>query len=232
MKKWDVSENCSIYRVLYGFCNAYLIVDGEDVILTDTGSKKMNSLLEKNLNKILGGKLVNYLILTHTHYDHCQNAASIKKNREAKIIVNIKESSYLKTGSTPLPKGTSFFTDILTKLGNRYATSWYLYNSVVPDIEIQETYVISDNIKIISTPGHSNGSLTVIVKDKFAIVGDTLFGSPAGSILPHFADDITQLHDTWKDLLISTNCDTFLPGHGKPISRNRLEKEVARLKYS
>jgi len=57
-----------------------------------------------------------------------------------------------------------------------------------------------------------------------------LFGSLKGSVLPHFADDEKRLFDTWKELLNSTNCHTFLAGHGKPVSRHRLEKEVAKIK--
>ena len=46
----------------------------------------------------------------------------------------------------------------MSNLGNRYATSWYLYESVKPEIEINDIYTINDSLKIISTPGHSEGS--------------------------------------------------------------------------
>jgi hydroxyacylglutathione hydrolase len=229
MQKWDVAESCSIYNLLGGFYNAYLLIDHQEFFLIDTGREKKFPFLEQNLKKIIDGP-IQYLILTHTHYDHCENAASIKENWGAKIIVSNKEAGYLKKGSTPLPKGTNLFTYVLSNLGNRYATSWYLYKPVIPDVEINGLYSINESIKIISTPGHSKGSLTVVIKDQYAIVGDALFGSPMGSILPHFADEKNRLFDTWKQLLNSTNCHTFLPGHGKPISRHRLEKEVAKIK--
>ncbi len=230
MKHWNVEEGCSIYQILDKFFNAYLIVIDQEAYLIDTGRQKDSQRLEQNLVKILNGRTLKYLILTHTHYDHCGNAALIKEKWGPKIIVSKKESMYLKQGSTPLPQGTLLFTKILSNLGNRYATSWYMYESVNPEIEINGIYAISDNIKIITTPGHSDGSVSVVIKDQYVIVGDALFGSFKGSIMPHFADDKKQLYDSWNKLLMNTNCHTFLPGHGKSISRNRLEKELSKIK--
>ncbi len=230
MKKWTVGGNCTIHQVLSGFFNAYLIQDHQDIMLIDTGHRRTFSTLNRNIGKIVDGKSINYLVLTHTHYDHCGNAASIKESYGAKVIVNSKEAEFLKDGSTPLPRGTNLFTYVLSNLGNKHATSWYLYNAVVADVEIIDSYAINNNVKIISTPGHSKGSVTVVVKDQYAIVGDALFGSPRGSIFPQFADEKIQLLDTWRVLLNNTDCHTFLPGHGKPITRDRLEKEVLKRK--
>ncbi len=228
MKKWTITDNCIIYKVLSGFFNVYLIQNHGEFLLIDTGHRKSLADLERNLKKIIGNQKINYLILTHTHYDHCGNAASIKKAHGSKIIVSNKETEYLRNGSTPLPRGTNFFTYTLSRLGNKYAISRYIYHSVLPDIEILDSYFVNDNIKIISTPGHSKGSLTVVVKDQIAIVGDVLFGAKIGSVFPHFADDEVLLLETWKKLLDNTKCYAFLPGHGKLVSRYRFEKEVSK----
>ncbi len=229
MKKWNINDGCSIYKVLDGFYNAYLLVDRGEFHLIDTGRKNQTAALQKNLSKITGGQAIRSLILTHTHYDHCGSAAIIKESYGAKIIVGEKEAGYLKEGSTPLPEGTNFFTRALSKSGNRYATSWFKYKPVVPEIEIIDTLMINENIKIITTPGHSKGSISVIVDNQYAIVGDAMIGSFRGNHFPQFADDRARVYETWKDLLMHTDCHTFLPGHGRPISRQSLEKEVARI---
>ncbi len=227
MKKWTVSEDCSIYKVLDGFYNAYLVKYKQELYLVDTGRNNNCAALDRNIKKVIDGQIKG-LILTHTHYDHCGNAAFIKEKYGAKVMVSSDEAEYLKAGSTPLPKGTNRFTKVMSRLGNKHATSWFLYAPTYPDIEIKKAYSINDSIKIIPTPGHSTGSLSVIIKNKYAIVGDVLFGTSWRSILPHFADNENLLLETWKELLKQTNCHTFLPGHGKPISRYCLEKEVNR----
>ncbi len=227
MKKWNVGLDCSIYRVLFGVNNAYLIDCDSDIYLIDTGIKKVFSGLKRNIEKAIGKRPISYLILTHTHFDHCGNAAQIKEYWGTKVIVSDKEAEYLKGGSTPLPKGTSTFTDGLSNFGRNFLSNWFLYQSVIPDVIIDESYSLNENLKIIATPGHSKGSLTIVIKDQFAIVGDNLIGAPRGSVFPQFADEKELIINTWVKLLNSTKCHTFLPGHGIEISRHRLEKEVA-----
>ena len=114
-------------------------------------------------------------------------------------------------------------------MGNRFARHWYYYDALKPDIELKSSFSfmeLNSNIEIIATPGHSIGSLSIMLNDEFAVVGDVLFGGSKKTILPHFADDKKELFRTWKWLLESTECTTFFPGHGKPINRERLEKEL------
>jgi glyoxylase-like metal-dependent hydrolase (beta-lactamase superfamily II) len=49
------------------------------------------------------------------------------------------------------------------------------------------------------------------------------------SIFPPFADDTEIMIKSWKKLL-ETNCKLFLPGHGKGISRELLEKQYSKHK--
>ncbi len=42
---------------------------------------------------------------------------------------------------------------------------------------------------IMHTPGHTSGSVSVIVEDEIALVGDTLFGVYKGSVFPPFAEN-------------------------------------------
>jgi glyoxylase-like metal-dependent hydrolase (beta-lactamase superfamily II) len=72
-------------------------------------------------------------------------------------------------------------------------------------------------------PGHSPGSLCVIVGGKDAIVGDTLFGISRRTAFPPFADDVDELLRSW-ERLIETGCQSFLPGHGGVISIQMLRE--------
>ncbi len=85
------------------------------------------------------------------------------------------------------------------------------------------------SIQIISTYGHSQGSLSIIVDHEIAIVGDAMLGTIHDSIFPPFADDIPKMIHSWNKLL-NTTCTLFLPGLGRAIKRELLEKEY--LTYS
>ena len=60
---------------------------------------------------------ITHLILTHTHFDHCQSARKIKENSSCKIIVSCKAGDSIDNGYTKLPKGTIYITRQISKLG-------------------------------------------------------------------------------------------------------------------
>lgn len=172
---------------------------------------------------------IGYLVLTHTHFDHCQNAAKLKSSGNCQIIVGQPEAIFAESGYTPLPKGVFLFTRIISTLGNWIGKAGFGYATIHPDILIQDETKLDDRVKIVPTPGHSAGSISLILDNEIAIVGDALFGVFRNSVLPPFADDFTQTIKSWGTLLAS-GCRSFLPGHGTEIKRELLQHEF--LKYS
>lgn len=125
-----------------------------------------------------------------------------------------------------LPSGTNGLTKLIVSLGKALPSKLFSFTPFVPDIPIQNQYVFEEpglNIQIIETPGHSPGSVSVIIDNSVAIVGDTLFGVYRKSVFPPYADDSIILLKSWQ-LLLNTNCKLFLPGHSREIKRVRIEK--------
>jgi glyoxylase-like metal-dependent hydrolase (beta-lactamase superfamily II) len=83
------------------------------------------------------------------------------------------------------------------------------------------------NAYILHTPGHTSGSMSVIVGDEIAIVGDTMVGTFPRSIFPPFADDVPELIRSWGKLL-HTGCRIFLPAHGSANGRELVEKAAGK----
>lgn len=118
----------------------------------------------------------------------------------------------------PVPRGTTVFSNTISYIANRFSSSKTRYDPVNPDFIIDGDceLVIFPGIKILTTPGHTRGSISVIVNDDYAIVGDTLFNVFTNCFYPPFADDEKALIESWEKLL-STGCKVIYPGHGKPI---------------
>lgn len=231
MKTWKTKNGYIIIKVLSGRSNSYLISKGNYNILVDTGKKSSFKKLKLNIESLnLINKQVSFLILTHTHFDHCQNTARIKVQDNCKIIVSEKEKESIKNGYTSLPDGTSVFTSLISRLGNWFSEKRFGYESFVPDFFINENFDLFNydlNIQLIKTEGHSADSVSVIVDNEIAIVGDALFGVFKNSVFPPFADDTEKMIESWGKLL-NTNCKIFLPGHGKEVIRELLQKEYDR----
>ncbi len=231
MKKWITHGNHTIYQVLTGRSNSFLISKGNIHVLVDTGRMNSWKNFEEKLDSLLEGDRLSVLVLTHTHFDHVENAAKIKEKYNPKVIAHKIEAKYLGRGNTPLPEGTNLITRFIMKLGKRMQSN-YNYESVTCDIMVDEKYDLNPlgiNVHLIHTPGHSPGSVSVVVDDEIAIVGDAIFGVFRGSVFPLFADDPGVMLDSWNKLL-KTGSQLFLPGHGQERSRKLLQKQFDKYK--
>lgn len=228
MKLWQTKNGYHIYQLLNGRSNSYLISTGKWNILVDTGKVSAYKKLRERIDSLnLEHSKIDVIILTHTHYDHCQNAYVIKAHDKCRIWVGWKETVFAIHGYSPLPKGTYRITKIISKLGNLIGPLKFGFQPFIPDVLISaDSYLMKDelNIKLILTQGHSIGSVSVVVDDEIALVGDAMIGTFKDSIFPPFADDVNEMIKSWGKLL-ETDCDTFLPGHGKEISRELLQLE-------
>lgn len=228
MKAWSTKRNNTIYQVLSGRNNCYFIPAKMGNILVDTGMKGAYSRLNGSIDKLLlEATHVDYLVLTHSHFDHCQNANSIQQQNNCKVLMSEKEASFVSQGYTPIPNGTYAFSRLLVSIGRRMKFSWLGYEPFDVSKTIGKDWLWMDDeikIKLINTPGHSAGSISLIIDDEIAIVGDVMINTFGESIFPPFADDVPQLFKSWKKLL-DTDCRLFLPGHRPVITRRWLERQ-------
>jgi hydroxyacylglutathione hydrolase len=228
MSEWKTKYGHKIIRVLSGRSNAYLILNGNTAILVDTGKKTAFRKLSEKLDTLsVSTETLSYLILTHTHFDHCQSAKRIAEKSDCRIIVSGHAADSIKNGYTKLPEGTFLPTKLLAKLGQFIGKNRFGYEPFQPGIFVNGDYdlkVSTGNIKIIETTGHSDDSVSVVVDNEIAIVGDAMFGIFKKSIFPPYADDTAKMIESWGKLL-QTDCQVFLPGHGRAIKRILLQKE-------
>jgi hydroxyacylglutathione hydrolase len=228
MKNWKTKNGTVIIRVLSERSNAYLVLKENMVILIDTGkTNAFQTLLENLVSLNLKIEDISFVILTHTHYDHCQSARKIKEKSNCQIIVSGKAADSVKNGYTKLPHGTFWITEFIAATGRLIGKSKFGYEPFQPDILITGDYnldVEGVSIKITETLGHSADSVSIIVDNEIAVVGDEMIGVFRNSVFPPFADDVLKMLASWYKLL-ETDCNIFLPGHGKEISRAVLQNE-------
>jgi len=220
-----------LFKVLRFRCNAFVLTNGSQNLLIDCGSARFRRQLIWGLAKRGIGHL-DALILTHTHFDHCGNSHYVKNRFNTRIIVHQEEAEFLSSGRSPLPKGSTKFTRaLINSLGGK-VPSWACFQPCDPDIVVQERYSLNHlgfNAYITPTPGHSPGSICLVIDDEIVITGDTMFGIFPGSIYPPFADDIPLLVQSWK-LLLETGATIFLPSHGQKRLRHCVQDQYD--KYS
>jgi len=223
-RKWVTSAGTSVIRLIAGRNNIFLVSNQKTNILVDTGPAFMGRSLLKKLSRLNIGS-IDFLLLTHTHFDHAANTSLIKERYHSKVIVHESEAGFLNTGNSPIPAGTNAFTTWLVRNFRNAAEKTVLYSSCTADILVIDELDLSPfgiNALIVHTPGHSVGSLSLIVDNEIALVGDTFIGTFPGHCFPPFADDVPALMNSWQ-LLLKTGCIIFHPSHGKVQTKQMLE---------
>jgi hydroxyacylglutathione hydrolase len=209
--------------------NVYLIQSKNIIILVDTSTSSNRTRLDTKLSE-LNINRIDYLILTHIHFDHMANAAFIVEKYKAKVIINNNAVPYIKELKNEPIVGTCVLTKLLGIIGTRYYNN-IKYDRFTPDILCTDTYDLAEIGligTIITTPGHTDSSISIIIDDEIAIVGDALFGIFKHSIISPYMSNKQAMKKTWKKLL-NNQVTVFLPGHGKPIIRERLETMVKKI---
>lgn len=229
MKSWNTARGGSVIRVLSGGIHAFLLTNGEQNILIDTGMTRHRRLLERRLRR-LGIQKIALLVLTHAHYDHAGNAAMIKERYGATVIIHRTEADHLASAENTPIHGTVALTKFLFNLLRTRFPRWLSYPPCRADVLVDDRYDLRDagfSAYLLHTPGHSPGSISVIIGDEIALVGDALFGVSPRSVLPPIASDTAKVIQSWKELL-GTGCRIFMPAHGRAVKRKLLVKNLRR----
>ena len=179
--------------------NCYILEDGGKIAVIDPGDESGRILDE--LKK--SGAQVEYILLTHGHYDHTTAVPELHAALpEAKIYIHQADANGAGSRLFPLAGQVD---DLL------------LYD------EGDTLSLASLTIEVLHTPGHSPGSVTLKTGDAL-FTGDTLFAGDCGR---------TDLRGgSWEEILASLGRlggleGNFhvLPGHG-PASTLDTERQV------
>jgi glyoxylase-like metal-dependent hydrolase (beta-lactamase superfamily II) len=142
------------------------------------------------------------------------------------------EKEWLEKSLKPMPPGVTTWGRILGKLITMFLPFISIPGTNV-DIVIGneglslEEYGIPG--KVIYTPGHSFGSVTVLLETGEAFVGDmavNMFPLRLSPGLPIFAEDLSRLKESWKSLL-DQGVQMIYPSHGKPFSADIIRSTIS-----
>jgi glyoxylase-like metal-dependent hydrolase (beta-lactamase superfamily II) len=228
MKSWKTNGGYRIVRLLADRSNVYLLTNDEVNVLIDTSTRGNWRRLDARLKSLKISRL-DLLILTHSHYDHADNARKLRDRYGAPVIAHRAETRYLESGGMPVPGGTNFVTRFIVRTLGRFLAVRNV-EACPCDVLVDSKHDLSPlglNAYILPTPGHSPGSISVIVDDEIAVVGDAMFGVFGWSVLPPYVADLNQTVESW-GLLLTTGCRIFLPSHGSARSRDLLQAEYVR----
>jgi len=178
----------------------YLIRFDDRAILIDSGCGAEHEMLVENISQVLPPAVeIEYLFLTHCHYDHTGGAQKVREQYGCKIVAHELDTAYLENGD-----------DRVT------AAAWYdaHMNPLKIDYQIKnktETFQIGNGqVMAHHCPGHSPGSVVYLVK--FGPL-KVLFGQDVhGPLDPSFLSDRDDYRRSL-NFMLGLDADILCEGH-------------------
>lgn len=180
--------------------SAFLIDDGKTSVLYDTGFGFTGFEVAENIRKILGNRPLDYIFLTHSHYDHALGSAYILRHYPmAKVAAGQYAAAVFQRDGA---KRT------MRELDAKYAAKCgasdyeFLGDELKVDISVSDGDVIRAgdmSFEVISLPGHTRCSVGFYCREKELLLSSETLGVYDGketivpSYLVSYADSIASI---------------------------------------
>ena len=178
----------------------YLVRFGAKAVLIDSGCGADHDLLVENISEVLPPEVaIEYLFLTHCHYDHTGGAAKVRDHYGCPIVTHELDAVYLENGDSKVT-----------------AADWYgaRMNPLKIDCKIKsrkETFQVGQGlVTAYHCPGHSPGSVVYVVElnSVRVLFGQDVHGPLDAAFLSDRDDYMRSL-----EFMIALEADILCEGH-------------------
>jgi glyoxylase-like metal-dependent hydrolase (beta-lactamase superfamily II) len=178
----------------------YLARFDEGAVLIDAGCGNAQEELFENISEILPPEVeIEYLMLTHCHYDHTGGVNAVREAVGCQVVAHELDAAYLESGDSTVT-----------------AADWYgaRMNPLKIDHKImnkEETFQVGEGkLTAYHCPGHSPGSVVYVaqIDSKRVLFGQDVHGPLEASFLSNREDYIHSLK-----FMMGLNADVLCEGH-------------------
>ncbi len=175
---------------------SYLTIGDDKTVLLDCGMAYCAKNLINNIKLALPpDRRLNYVLLSHSHYDHIGAVPCIRKQWPEVRILGAEYASHI----LQKPKALKIIKDLASQ------ASVYYGNGDIADYDdslLKVDQVVSDGfqidlggtaVTILETPGHTKCSLSFLINDEILYASETTgVANKAGVIFPTFISSLKQ----------------------------------------
>ena len=216
----------AIHRIRLRASNCYLLV-GDGAVLVDSGLKgEGDSILNAMASHGVSPQDLRLILLTHGHPDHAGAVSEIAAATCAPVALRCEDARSVSARlQVPAPPVTLWARVISRLLSARFMQGVMPSPRFAPDVllTVAELTLAAYGVAatVVHTPGHTAGSVCVLLEDGRALVGDLamngLPSSPFRPTPPIVAQDPALLPRSWI-IIRERGATTVFPGHGSPFS--------------
>jgi glyoxylase-like metal-dependent hydrolase (beta-lactamase superfamily II) len=223
-----------VIQLKLSFSNAYL-VQGRKTILVDSGSPRESLKIMRALAGLgIEPRDFSLIVHTHAHFDHAGSTLELKRLIDVPTAVHQEDAAMLARGRLVNPLiPTGLEARLLLPFLSRQT-----FAGVKADVLFKEEIGLQEfgvNGKLIFTPGHTAGSISLLLDNNEAIIGDVIMGGLMGGNVQssrpnyhYFAENLGKIHTSIKKIMAFKPKKLYV-GHGGPLSAEAVLKRFSKI---
>ncbi len=208
----------------FGLLQSHIVQDTRTIII-DTGKpESVQKILSAMKKHHISHEHVAMILLTHSHLDHAGSAAELQKVLKAPIAIHRLEREYVESGQRLQLTPKDWFGKLFLKSPiTKEEVAKFRVDIVLDGGEDLNPYGIDG--RVIFTPGHTPGSVSVMLANHEMLAGDAVSGGILlGGIInrdvpmwPIFHSDTVTSIESLKQIVKSAPSKIHV-GHGGPLT--------------
>jgi glyoxylase-like metal-dependent hydrolase (beta-lactamase superfamily II) len=221
----------TIVPISLGIVQAFALI-GSRVALVDTGPPGSHLAIRQEFERRgIRPSDISLIVITHGHLDHSGSVGELQASTGALVAIHPDDALALRTGASlelhPLGIRGRIMARLLKLRPIGPATPYD------PDILLADGLSLAPygiDATILHTPGHTAGSISLLLPSGEAIVGDLITGPGllGGAGLPDFAENLDRLAASLAHLE-DLGVTRLYPSHGRPVEASAIAGLLRRM---
>lgn len=210
-----------IHVLKLGVSNAYLLLGAKPILVDTGGPGETDALRAKLRQHDVDFSQISLVLHTHVHSDHMGCTADIVEEAKCPVGYHPADQLLVDQAHNGKLKGVGLRGKIMSRF-----YSYVHFEPQTANIQLVDGLDLGPfgiDARVLATPGHTPGSISIVTASGDAIVGDIIMGgylggmfSPSKPNYHYFADDLALAMQSLGKLLPQVTGKLYV-GHGGPL---------------
>lgn len=219
----------NVHTLFLAIANVHIVTTDKGILVVDAGMPHTASLIVRRIRALgYSPQDVRLILVTHGHIDHAGSAVKLKRLTGAPIAMHRGDMPLVATPGLKIPPGRNAMMNSIGKAVSAFGWAVPL-ETFVPDVCVQDGQGLGDfdlAARVVHTPGHTDGSISLLFEDGTMFVGDSILNMIRVSFSLWMED--ASLTRASAQKILACRPRLCYPGHGRAFSLQQLEAFVRR----